>query len=458
MSLPARATAGTGRLDRLGALLLAPDAVALRHVTFTVGYTAAWGLVALLPAPAQPPAGPAGSATLPWLGTWLGLALVLGVQAAGALLPWARIAAAWQSVLPLVQMGALVALQHPPGPAGAYADGLLLLPVLTLGLRGTWPAVVLATAGTVGVQLGVALGEPFGTAELTVPRTVVLPALAFLVALGTAAVARQVRTHPAGAAGRVEATGGTARQRDESVGALGHDLRSPLTSVLGYTQLLGAGPLTAEQHGYTDVVARNARRLLRLIDELLLSVQLSAGALAVTHEDVDLAQVTRACRDELGPAARAAGVSLTVTAPGPVPVSGDPDLLAQAVTTVLDSAIRRTLRGGVVTAQVGLRAGRPTGGRAAMVQQAMVEVVDTGAGIEPTELDRFTRAHHRAPGTGAPEGRVITLGLPVAQGVVEAHGGTMDVRSAVGTGTRVRVTLPAGAGTRSSLDARSTPR
>jgi signal transduction histidine kinase len=268
--------------------------------------------------------------------------------------------------------------------------------------------------------------------------------------------------HPA-AGGLPDPSDLTGRELDEAVGAVGHDLRAPLTSVLGYAQLMGADDSLSEvQHGYVDVIERNGRRLLRLIDELLLSVQLSAGELGITRRDVDLAEVSRACCDELGPTARAAGVSLTVTAPEPVLVSGDPDLLAQVITSLLDGAIRRTPRGGAVTVRVGLRDDVRAGARAAAPQEVSVEVSDTGAGLEPAELGRLTEGLYRARGAGGSGIRGIALGLPVVQAAVDALGGTMDFDRVHGAGTRVRVTLPAGRPTGSptsgSGEAGSTPR
>jgi signal transduction histidine kinase len=432
-----------GHLDRFTERLIAPGAVGLRLVAFTVVYTMSWVLVPL------PSASTAGGGTVAWFEMWLGLVMVLGAQVAGVLIPWDRIPAAWQSVPPLVQMGALVALQHGSGAAVGSVDALLLLPVVSLGLQATRSAVVLATAGTVGVQVGLVLAGPEIIAEPAVPRAVV-PVVAFLIAFGTAAVARYARADTTETA----EAGTTEQPQDEVIGLVGHALRSPLTTVLGYAQLLGAGSLTDDQHTYADVIERSGRRQLRLIDELLVSVRLAAGQHSIARKNVDLVRVSRACGDELGPTAWAAGLSLTVVTPGPVAVSGDPELLAQAITILLDDAIRRTPRGGAVTVRAGLR-GEAT-------QEAVIEVADTGVGMGPDELGRLTERLDRYR---AAKGHTILgfgLGLPVVQAIVDAHGGTMGVGSSPGAGTRVTVTLPTGSSTgsptSSSVEAGSTPR
>ncbi len=422
-------------VDRLVERLFAPDAVGLRQVAFTVVYSMSWVLVPLLAARS------AWGGTTAWFEMWLGLVLALGAQAAGVLVPWDRIGTAWQSVLPLVQMGALVALHHGSGAALTHLDALLLLPVLSLGLQATWSAVVLATAGAAGVQVALAFGEPEVVAELLVPRTAVVPVVALVVALGTAGVARRLRARTTGVPGALQ---------DQLIGTVGHELRSPLTSVLGYAQLLGADSLTVEQHGYVAVIERNGRRLLRLINELMLSAQLATGELSITRKEADLAWVSRTCGDELRPTARAAGLSLTVVAPEPVPVSGDPELLAQVITSLLDNAIKLTPRGGAVTVRVG-PADETT-------QEAVVEVVDTGAGLGPDELGRLVGRPYRARGAAGRQARGIGFGLPVAQAIVDAHGGTLGVDSTPGKGTRVTVTLPAGSSAGSSAEAESTPR
>lgn len=242
----------------------------------------------------------------------------------------------------------------------------------------------------------------------------------------------------------------TEQPQDAFVGMIGHELRSPLTSVLGYAQLLGTEPLTDEQHRYVDVIERNGRRLLRLIDELLVSAQLSAGEADITRADVELARVSRTCGDELAPTARAAGLSLTVTVPGPVLVRGDPALLAQMVTSLLGHAVALTPRGGAVAMRLGLRDG-PTA-------EAVIEVADTGAGIGPDELARLTERLYRTRATAGHDIRGIGLGLPVVQAIVDAHGGTMSVDNPPGGGTRVTVTLPTGSPARPRPEPRSTPR
>lgn len=431
MSSPApHSTAGGWLLERL----VVAEGVGLRQVPFTVVYSFLWALV-LLPA-----ARPALGSPTSWFEMWLGLAVVLAVQVAGVLFPWDRFGAGWQSVLPLSQLGALVALQVGSGTVLSSLGALVLLPVVSLGLQATWSGVVLATVGTVVVVV-----VPGGD----VVSAVVVSSVAFLVALGTAGAARRLRAArrpgrrvvgPA-SAGRYELpddlTAGL--PQGELIGLVGHELRSPMTSVLGYVQLLGADSLTAEQHRYVDVIERNGRRLLRSIDELLAGAQLSTQGHSLTWRDVDLAEVSRTCGGELGSAAQAAAVALVVRTPGPVPVRGDPQFLAQMVTSLLDGAIRRTPRGGAVTIGARVAVAGQAGAGGGAVQEAVVEVADTGVRIGGDDLSE--------------QGHGSRLGLLVVQAIVDAHDGVVTVDSLPGQGSSVTVTLPTGW----SGEARSTP-
>jgi signal transduction histidine kinase len=207
---------------------------------------------------------------------------------------------------------------------------------------------------------------------------------------------------------------------DADLGLVGHELRSPLTAVIGYAQLLGVSTLSDEQRRHVEVIERNGRRMLRLVDELMVSARLAAGTFDLARADTDLAALSGSCVADLGPTARAAGVALSAHAADPVRVPADPDVLALAIDSLLGAAIRRTPRGGTVTLRV----------RSGSTPDVVVEVIDTGAVLAPQDLgaDREVRG--------------ITLGLPVVAAIVAAHGGTVTVDGVPGAGTRVSLTLP----------------
>ncbi|MFT4284842.1 MAG: ATP-binding protein [Protaetiibacter sp.] len=226
-----------------------------------------------------------------------------------------------------------------------------------------------------------------------------------------------------------------ARMKDEFVGMISHELRTPLSSILGYLELLRDDPrhpLSEEQLQFLEVAERNARRLLRLVGDLLFTAQVESGQFPLDAHEMDLTPVVRASIESALPLAAAAGVTLVSAVPEvEVRLVADPVRLGQAVDNLVSNAIKFTPRGGdvVVTLTADLGA-------------ATVSVRDTGLGIPPDEVDRlFTRFFRASTATrNAVPG--VGLGLNITKAIVTAHGGWMDVASEEGVGTEFRIALP----------------
>jgi signal transduction histidine kinase len=225
------------------------------------------------------------------------------------------------------------------------------------------------------------------------------------------------------------------RVKDEFVALISHDLRTPLTSIMGYLELtLDDGNLTEEQRGYLDIVDRNADRLLRLVNDLLFVARLEAGQLDLNPGELDLGAVVRQSVREAEPRAAAGGIELTCEASYVPAVQADRGRMFQLMDNLVSNAIKFTPAGGDVRVSL-----TPVNG------VVRLEVRDTGIGIGSAEqrrlFERFFRAatasDRQIPGTG--------LGLYIARAIVEAHGGSISVRSELGEGTSFRVELPAGA-------------
>jgi len=223
------------------------------------------------------------------------------------------------------------------------------------------------------------------------------------------------------------------RLKDEFVALISHDLRTPLTSIIGYLELtLDDGNLSEAQRSYLDVVARNADRLLHLVNDLLFVARLEAGELDLHPDELDLVSVVRQSVAEAEPRAAAKGIDLSCEADGPVPVHADKGRMFQLLDNLVSNAIKFTPEGGDVRVSVG-----PANG------VARLEVADTGIGIAQGEQDRLFQRFFRAstaneqqiPGTG--------LGLYIARAIVEAHGGSIAVQSEPGAGTSFQIELPA---------------
>jgi PAS domain S-box-containing protein len=224
------------------------------------------------------------------------------------------------------------------------------------------------------------------------------------------------------------------RLKDEFISLVSHELRTPLTSIRGYLELLldgGAGDLTEDQIRFLAVVDRNSKRLMHLVGDLLFLAQIEAGKLVLELGDVDLDEVVADAVEAAKPIADENGIELRAhVEPTPVMV-GDRSRLAQVLDNLVSNALKFTTEGGSVDLWVSSVDG-----------QVVIEVRDTGMGIPQAEqahlFDRFFRsseATERAiPGTG--------LGLTIVKAIVERHEGTIEVESATGEGTTMRVRLP----------------
>lgn len=227
------------------------------------------------------------------------------------------------------------------------------------------------------------------------------------------------------------------RLKDEFIGLVSHELRTPLTSIIGYTELLAeteSEHLTDRGQRFVEVIDRNSRRELDLVGDLLMLTKISAGTFVIERSRADLTEIARAAYEAAGPEAAKAGIELRLGANGAAVVEGDPDRLAQVAENLISNALKFTPEGGCVTISTGERDGR-----------AVLEVADTGIGIEADEsprlFDRMFRAveaeRRHIQGTG--------LGLTIVKAIVDAHHGHIVVESEPGRGAVFRVELPTSA-------------
>lgn len=225
------------------------------------------------------------------------------------------------------------------------------------------------------------------------------------------------------------------RAKDEYLNLVGHELRTPVTIIVSYLELLAdAGPDTpaAELLPLIEAVCRGGERLRRLVEALLELSALDAGRAPVTMEDLDLVTVVASAVRAVGERAAGRGITVTLDGPERMPMRGDPRRLAQLAGALLDNAITYTPDGGTV--------GVTLAGAALAVT---LEVADTGFGIpeheRPYVFDRFYRGavttELAIPGAG--------LGLAIAKLIAERHHGTVTIRPrGARPGTNVHVELP----------------
>jgi protein-histidine pros-kinase len=222
------------------------------------------------------------------------------------------------------------------------------------------------------------------------------------------------------------------RAKDEFFATVSHELRTPLTSVLGYSELLADLPLDGQAQRFVAVIAKNALRELRLVDDLLTLASLENGGLKIRGCVLDLGPVVRNAVVAAQPHADRQGVALTLKdLDAPVLVEADADRIGQAIDNLVSNALKFTPPGGSVA--VHLFAGQDV---------AHVEVADTGSGIAEPETERIFERLFRAEAAVAGQVPGAGLGLTIALAIAVAHRGTIGIVKSDRTGATFRLQLP----------------
>jgi signal transduction histidine kinase len=221
--------------------------------------------------------------------------------------------------------------------------------------------------------------------------------------------------------------------RKEFLSSVSHELRTPLSYVKGYSQALDEGMLKTEQDRkkYVKVIRQEAGRLSRLVDDLFDLTQMDEGRLRLSKTQVNLDEIIGKMVHTTEPQAQVKNITLQNHS-DPLPtIQGDYDRLSQVIFNLLSNAIRHTPQGGkiVVSAKVDRN-------------QVKIAVQDTGCGIPEKDLpyvwERFYRVDKsRARGLGG-----TGLGLAIVKQIIEGHGGSVNIESQEGIGTKVTVKLP----------------
>jgi two-component system phosphate regulon sensor histidine kinase PhoR len=225
------------------------------------------------------------------------------------------------------------------------------------------------------------------------------------------------------------------RIKDEFVASVSHELRTPLTSIIGYVDVIldDSEDLPDDVRAYLVTVQRNARRLHRLVDDLL-STALQSVTKVLDLEPVSVCELLRRSADEAGKAASDAGLTLDLDAAALEPdvmVAADPERLAQVFDNLFSNAIKYTPRGGHISARL-----------ACEDTHVVVQVQDSGRGISATELGEIFSKFFRSTSVLTDAIPGIGLGLAITKSIVDAHGGQISVRSELGEGTTFEVRLP----------------
>jgi two-component system phosphate regulon sensor histidine kinase PhoR len=225
--------------------------------------------------------------------------------------------------------------------------------------------------------------------------------------------------------------------RADFVANLTHEVRTPLSALCGYAETLLRGVDDPEtQHRFLDIIERQARRLARLIDDLLTLSDLERGLTPLKLEPVDSARLLEETTELMREPAQRHGVTIGFEVPAELPeVWADHDRLNQLMLNLLDNAIKYTPRGGRVTATA-----RPAEDADAVGVE--LAVVDTGEGIPAAHIPRLTERFYRVDRARSRELGGTGLGLAIVKHIVQLHRGKLKIESRVREGTTVRVFIP----------------
>ena len=223
------------------------------------------------------------------------------------------------------------------------------------------------------------------------------------------------------------------RQREEFVAMMTHDLKSPLTVIMGYMQaLMGEMPdkMDPSLHLFVREMDKSAVKMLSMIDDVLDAYRLEVGLLQIDRQPCDArALLEGCCRDGEQEATVHGSYFLSEICGEIPPVSLDAKQIARVFANLIGNAVKFTPRRGTICVSSELKDGC-----------LLVQVSDTGIGIPPDELPRVFNKYFRAAAAHGFKG--TGLGLTISKAIVEAHGGSISVESTAGKGSRFSVFLP----------------
>ncbi|MFQ5610710.1 MAG: sensor histidine kinase [Anaerolineae bacterium] len=252
--------------------------------------------------------------------------------------------------------------------------------------------------------------------------------------------------------GRVKA--GQQAMRD-FVSNVSHDLKTPLTSIQGFSQALleGQTPDEAARRRAARIIYDEAGRMVRMVEDLLDLARIDAGQIVMAKTPINLADLLAATVDKLAPQAAQRNITLRRAWNAVPVVAGDGDRLAQVFTNLIDNALKHTPAGGQVTVgsqvvknlskrqQRGITSASASTLLSRKANFVEISVADTGPGIPADELARVFERLYQVD-KSRKRGRGTGLGLAIVREIVEAHSGYVRAESVEGVGTKFTVALP----------------
>lgn len=221
--------------------------------------------------------------------------------------------------------------------------------------------------------------------------------------------------------------------RKEFIADVSHELKTPITSIMGYADTLLEGEYDKEtQEKFLNVIATEARRMAKLVTDLLTLSRYDNNKKKTQKEEFDLGDLVKKCQDKLGIEIKKKNhiVNCFVTADVP-PVYADKYDIERVILNILTNSIKYTPDGGEIKIYVGF-----------VYNDAYIKVFDNGIGIPEEDLTRIFERFYRVDKARTREMGGTGLGLSIAKEILDKNGGSIDIKSVVGQGTEVVIRIP----------------
>lgn len=219
----------------------------------------------------------------------------------------------------------------------------------------------------------------------------------------------------------------------ELVADVSHELKTPITSIMGYADTLLEGGYDEEtQTKFLNVIASESRRMARLVTDLLTLSRYDSNKKKTRKETFDLGDLVKRCQEKLAIEIKKKGHKVTsfVTADVP-PVYADKDDIERVVLNILTNSIKYTPDNGEIKIYVGF-----------VYNDAYIKIFDNGIGIPEDDLSRIFERFYRVDKARTREMGGTGLGLSIAKEILDKNGGSIDIKSKVGEGTEVVIRIP----------------
>lgn len=224
--------------------------------------------------------------------------------------------------------------------------------------------------------------------------------------------------------------------KSEFIANMSHELRTPLNAIIGFSDIMARmdGPALSDVHKYSQYIQEAADHLLSLINQILELSKIQAGKLSMRYELFEFDELVQSTVNIVAQRAKEGEINLTCENPGEITTFyGDPLRIKQVLINVLTNAIKFTPKDGAVS----LTAPKIIAGN-----KVEITIADTGVGMSEEQLRTAMQPFGQVNSKDNAKNEGTGLGIPISKSIIELHGGSFNISSAPGEGTKVTIRLP----------------